>query len=75
MYFLLEVRFMISSGYSIDLYCDGPHDYTFDTPKATFAGETYKDCYNQAVLWGWTIPKKLKGSDTAFCKRCSKQYL
>lgn len=59
---------MIVSGYSMDLYCDGPKcTQPWDQSKATFAGQSYAGCKRQAVKEGW----HLNGSRTkAFCPRC-----
>lgn len=55
---------MISSGYSIDLYCDCNDCVTyregaiFSCPDPVqFAGETYRECATQARNAGWTISK------------------
>ena len=61
---------MIVSGYSIDLYCDGPLcERPWDCSKETFAGESYASCARQAVKRGWRLKKD---RSKAICPRCQK---
>ena len=61
---------MIVAGYSLVLYCDGPHEpweYTHGTNGSVgeATGETYRECAQILRKLGWTL---MPSTGQCFCK-------
>ena len=67
---------MISSGYTLDLYCDHPthqNENPFRSECDQFfsdEGNPKTDCFRQARRFGWKINLKER---TCICPKCNKK--
>ena len=63
---------MITSGYTLDLYCDHENDdHEYGEFPHTFFNESRTWCWKEARKTGWILHRDW----TATCPKCSKKLL
>ncbi len=65
---------MIVSCYTLDLYCDGPHESWEISRKFPdqYTGRTLAACKRQAIHDGWRFTRGVKRDQKVLCAECVK---